>query len=63
MKKKYQQPLLEDLGMTTSFTIAVSESKVITEDVLDTQIDGDKAWSRGEWNQCVDWEDEQEDSI
>lgn len=58
MKKKYQQPLLEDLGMTTSFIIAVSESKMITEDVLDTQIDGDMAWSRDEWKQCIDWEDE-----
>ena len=45
MKKIYMQPSLEEMVMSTSSIITASDIE-ITEDVHNTEIDGDKAWSR-----------------
>jgi hypothetical protein len=60
MKKTYMQPLAVVLGITTASIVAATGDDTTTENVHDTEIDGEDAWSRRQQHRRNDWDEEEE---
>ena len=60
MKKTYMQPLMVVVGITPAAIVAASPGDTTSEDVHETEIDGEDAWARRRQHRRSDWDEEDE---